>query len=201
MPPPVPAGTPTTKESARAQRVSQAQNVEERLRNGIHPVAVAGVATRLNQIDTMQALPGISLAITAEVAGYRRAVVCRNNAWDGYDLTHQVLDERSTSVYGPSQGNTFEQDMSLKMMPINQLASQLLPSQMVSYQQLIPLQTHAVQSQARSPAFGMQQGMPPATLQTTSRVQTMPRAPATDRESSEYHLLSLPIPDLTGSCR
>ena len=69
---------------------------------------------------------------------------------------------------------------------------------MVSYQQLIPMQTHAVQSQASSRAFGMQHGMPPATVESTSRVQTMPRAPATDRESSESHLLTLPSPDLTG---
>ena len=40
--------------------------------------------------------------------------------------------------------------------------------------------------------------MPPATVQTTSRVQTMSRAPATDRESSESRLLPLPSPDLTG---
>ena len=83
-------------------------------------------------------------------------------------------------------------------MPINQFASQLPPSQMVSYQQLMPMQTHAVQSQASSPAFGMQHGMPPATVQTTSRVQTMSRAPTTDRESSESRLLPLPSSDLTG---
>ena len=83
MPSPVPAGTPRTQESARAQSVSQAQYVEERLKNGILPVAVAGVAALRTQLDTMQALPGMSLAITAEVAGYRRAVVSRNNAWDG----------------------------------------------------------------------------------------------------------------------
>ena len=130
MLPPVPAGTPRTQESA--QRVNQAHNVEERLKNGILPVAVAGVATLLTLIDTMQALPGMSLAITAEVAGYRRAVVCRNNAWDRYDLTHQFLDERSISVYGPSQGNIFEQETSLQMMSINQPTSQLPSSQMVS---------------------------------------------------------------------
>ena len=69
MPPPVPAGTPRTQESARAQRVSQAQYVEERLRKGIPLVAVAGVAALLTQLDTMQALPCMSLAITAEMAG------------------------------------------------------------------------------------------------------------------------------------
>ena len=99
MPPPVPAGTQRTHETARAQRVSQAHYVEERLRNGIPPVAVAGMAALLTQLETMQALPGMSLVITAEVAGYRRTLVCQNNALDGYDLTHQFLDERSTTVY------------------------------------------------------------------------------------------------------
>ena len=44
----------------------------------------------------------------------------------------------------------------------------------------------------------MQHGKPPATVQTTSRVQAISRAPATDRESSESRLLPLPSPDLTG---
>ena len=105
MPPPVPAGTSRGQETARAQKVSQAQFVEERLRNGIPPVAVAGVATLLTQLETMQALPGMSFSITAEVAGYRRTLVCQNNAWDEYDLTHQFLDERCTAVYGPSLEN------------------------------------------------------------------------------------------------
>ena len=191
MPPPASTGTPRTQESARAPRMSQAQYIEERLRNGIPPVAVAGVAALLTQLDTMQALPGMSLVITAEVAGYRRTVTCRNNAWDGYDLTHQVKDERSTSMYGPSRGNVFEQEASLKMMPINQPVPQ---PQMVSYQQVMPMQTQVAQSQASSPAFGM----PPTTAQTTARVQTMPRVSGSDPESSEARLLPLPSPDLTG---
>ena len=106
-------------ESARAQRVNQAQFVEDRLRNGLPPVAIAGVAALLTQLDTMQTLPGVSLSIITEVAGYRRALTCTNGAWDGYDLTHQFLDERSTAVYGPSQGTRFEQEASLRMMPAN----------------------------------------------------------------------------------
>ena len=91
-------------ESARAQRVNQAQYVEERLRDGLSPVAVAGVAALLTQLESMQMLPNASLSITTEVAGYRRTLTCTNNAWDGYDLTHQFLDERSITVHGPSQG-------------------------------------------------------------------------------------------------
>ena len=118
----VPAKGPNSarpQESARAQRVNQAQYVEDRLWNGLPPVAIAGVAALLTQLDTMQTLPGVSLSIVPEVAGYRRTIPCTNNAWDGYDLTHQVLDERSTAVYGPSQGSRFEQEASLRMMPAN----------------------------------------------------------------------------------
>ena len=80
---------------------------------------MAGVATLLTQRETMQALPGMSLSITAEVAGYRRPLVCQNIARDGYDLTNQFLDGRSTAIYGPSQSNVFEQEASLRMMPVN----------------------------------------------------------------------------------
>ena len=106
-------------ESARAQRVNQAQYVEDRLRNGLPPVAEAGVAALLTQLETMQTLPGVSLSIVAEVAGYRRTLTCVNNTWDGYDLTHQFLDERSTAMHGPSQGTRFEQEASLHMVPAN----------------------------------------------------------------------------------
>ena len=91
-------------EPAPAQRVNQAQYVENRLRNSLPPVAVAGVAALRIQLETMQTLPGVSLSIVAEGAGYRRTLTCLNSAWDGYDLTHQFLDERSTAMYGPSQG-------------------------------------------------------------------------------------------------
>ena len=168
MPPPVPAGTSRGQQTARAQRVSQAQYVEERLRNGIPPVAVAGVATLLTQLESMQALPGMSLSITAEVAGYRRTLKCQNNAWDGYDLTHQFLDERSITVYRPSQDNIFEQEASLKMLPVNPVMSQLTSSQMVSYQPLIPKPTPITPSYAGSPAFGTPHGVQRTIMQTTT---------------------------------
>ena len=68
---------------ARAQRTNQVQYVEERLRNGLSPLAVAGVAALLTQLDTMQTLPGVSVSLVTEVAGYRRTLTCQNNAWDG----------------------------------------------------------------------------------------------------------------------
>ena len=61
-------------ESARALRVNQAQYVEAKLRDGLSPVAVAGVAALLTQLESMQMLPNASLSITTEVASYRRTL-------------------------------------------------------------------------------------------------------------------------------
>ena len=115
---------------ARAQRTNQVQYVEERLRNGLSPLAVAGVAALLTQLDTMQTLPGVSVSLVTEVAGYRRTLTCQNNAWDGHDLTHQFLDERSTTMLGPSQGTRFEQEASLCMVPAS--VATMPPPQMVA---------------------------------------------------------------------
>ena len=76
MPATGPHGARPQNSPARAQRVNQAQyfEFEERLRNGLSPVAVAGVAALLTQLETMQMLPGVSLSIVTEVAGYRRTL-------------------------------------------------------------------------------------------------------------------------------
>ena len=50
IPPPVPGGTPRAQETARGQRVNQAQYVEERLRKSFPPVAVAGVVTFFHSV-------------------------------------------------------------------------------------------------------------------------------------------------------
>ena len=131
---PIPTTGPHTNRSqelpARAQRTNQVQYVEERLRNGLSPLAVAGVAALLTQLDTMQTLPGVSVSLVTEVAGYRRTLTCQNNAWDGHDLTHQFLDERSTTVLGPSQCTRFEQEASLCMVPAS--VATMPPPQMVA---------------------------------------------------------------------
>ena len=190
MPPSVTPSTLRPQETARAQRVNQAQYVEERLRNGLPPVAVAGVAALLTQLETMQSLPGVSLSIVVEVAGYRRTLVCQNNAWDGYDLTHQFLDDRSTAMYGPSQGTVFEQEASLRMMPAN--APPLPPPQMVSSQPQVHKHMPMTPAYAGSPAFGASHRAPHMVLQTTSQ------PPMFDREPSGSRLPPFPSPDLAG---
>ena len=157
MPATRPHGARPQNSPARAQRVNQAEYVEEQLRNGLSPVAVAGVAASLTQLERMQTLPGVSLSIVTEIAGYRRTLTCLNNAWDGHDLTHQFLDERSTAIYGPSQGTRFEQVASLCMVSAN--VSSLPPPS-------IPKPVPVTPTYSGSPAFGTSYRAPHMVLQT-----------------------------------
>ena len=90
--PSVLVGTPRTQEAARAQRVSQVQHEEERLRNWISPVAVAGIVA---------ILPSLSVSLVSEVAGFGRTLTCHFVLRDGYNLTQPFLE-------GPSQHIVFE---------------------------------------------------------------------------------------------
>ena len=134
------------------------------------------------QLGTMQKLTGVSLSIVTEVAGYRRALTC-TNAWDGYDLTHQFLDERSTAVYGPSQGSRFEQEASLRMMPANNPS--LPPTSAPNPVPMTP-------TYSGSPAFGASYGTQQMTLQTPIN-QTV-----SDREPSGSRLPPVPNLNLIG---
>ena len=143
-------------------------------------MAIAGVAALLTQLDTMQTLPGVSLSIVTEVAGYRCASTCTNGAWDGYDLTHQFLDERSTAVYCPSQGTRFEQEASLRMMPAN--VPSLPPI-------VAPNSVSMTPTYSGSPAFGASYGtqqIPPT------------NQPVSDREPSGSRLPPVPNLNLIG---
>ena len=175
---------------ARAQRTNQVQYVEERLRNGLSPLAVAGVPALLTQLDTMQTLPGVSVSLVTDVAGYRRTLTCQNNAWDGHDLTHQFLDERSTTMLGPSQGTRFEQEASLCMVPASVATKP--PPQMVALPPPAPNPVPMTPTYSGSPAFGTSYRAPHMVLQTTTN------APVSDREPSGSRLPPIPNPELTG---
>ena len=181
---------------ARAQRTNQVQYVEERLRNGLSPLAVAGVAALLTQLDSMQTLPGASVSLVTEVAGYRRTLTCQNNAWEGHDLTHQFLDERSTTMLGPSQGTRFEQEASLCMVPAS--VATVPPPPLVPPPPMIALPPPAPNSvpmtptYSGSPAFGTSYRAPHMVLQTISN------APVSNREPSGSRLPPIPNPELIG---
>ena len=109
-----------------------------------------------------------------DVSGHRRTMTCRNGVWDGYNLTHQFQDDRSTVMYGPSNHTLFDQEATLRMSPcapVQAAAPHMLPpshmiiqpqSQPQAYQlqpqQLVPALTQAAPSTPTpypsSPAFG-----------------------------------------------
>ena len=109
----MPAQPQPNQNAARTQRVNQVQFIEERLRNGISPAVVAGITALLAELEKQPTLPSLAVTIVADVAGYKRTMTCRSGVWDGYDLTHPSLDDRSTTMRGPSVQTTVEQEATL----------------------------------------------------------------------------------------
>ena len=114
--PSVPAGTVRSFEVAPAQRINQFQNLEERLRNGVCPAVVAGMTALLAQTEAQQTLPTVAVSIVADVSEYKRIMTYRNGMWDGFYLTRQFQDDRSTTMFG-STHTVFEQEASLHILP------------------------------------------------------------------------------------
>ena len=110
----MPATAPPNHDPARGQRSNHVQYIEERLRNGISPAVVAATTALLAQLETQPTLPSLAVSIIADVAGYKRTMTCKNGEWDGYDLTHPFLDDRSTVARGPSVHTTIEQEATLR---------------------------------------------------------------------------------------
>ena len=123
----MPAHAQPSQNAARTQRINQVQVIEERLRNGTSPAAVAGITALLAQLETQPTLPSLAVSVVAVVAGYKRTMTCRNGVWDGYDLTHPFLDDRSTAVRGPSVQTTIEQEAFLRIPLANVPMPQPLP--------------------------------------------------------------------------
>ena len=109
---------------------------------------------------------------------------------DGHDLTHQFLDERSTTMLGPIQGTRFEQEASLCMVPANIAA--MPPPHMVALPPSAPQPIPMTPTYPGSPAFGTSYRAPHMVLQTTTS------APVSNREPSGSRLPPIPNPDLTG---
>ena len=157
----MPASAPSNRNAARAQRSNQVQFIEERLRNGISPAAVAGITALLAQLETQPTLPSLAVSIVADVAGHKRTMTCRNGVWDGNDLTHPFLDDRSTAVRGPSVHTAIEQEATLRIPLANVPMPQPLPpahlviqphAQVLSQSVTQPMYLPSAQSVAPPPA-------------------------------------------------
>ena len=135
----MPASIASIHDTARGQRTNQVQFIEERLRNGISPAAVAGITALLAQLETQTTLASMALSIVADVAGNNRTMTCREGLWNGYDLRHPFLDDRSTLVNGPSTQVTFEQEATLRVLS-SVPAPQPLPPAHLVFQPQLPTQ-------------------------------------------------------------
>ena len=122
----MPASTAPIHDAARGQRTNQVQFIEEMLRSDISPAAVAGLTVLLAQLETQTTLPSMAVSIVADVAGYKRTMICCIGLWDGYDLNPLFLDDQSPVVYGTSTQTTFEQEATLRV-PSSVPAPQPLP--------------------------------------------------------------------------
>ena len=155
----MPASTQPNQDVARTQRVRQVQYIEERLRNGISPAAIAGITALLAQLETQPTLPSLAVSIVADVAGYKRTMTCKNGTWDGYDLTHPFLDDRSSVVRGPNVLTTMEQEATLRIPIANVPMPQPLPPAHL----IIQPQTPSMQSTSQAAYLpSVDAMMPPA---------------------------------------
>ena len=123
----MPASASPHHDPARRQRSNQVQYIEEKLPNGISPAAVAGMSALLAHLEMQPTLPSLVVSIVADVARYKRTMTCRTGVWDGYDLTHPFLDDRSTVVRGPSVNSSNEQEATLRIPIANVVMPQPLP--------------------------------------------------------------------------
>ena len=142
----MPASTQSNQDLARTQRVRQVQYIEETLRNGISPAALAGITSLLAQLETQPTLPSLAVSIVADVAGYKRTMTCENGTWDSYDLTHPFLDDRSSVVRGPSVLTAIEQEATLRI-PI---ANVPMPKPLPPAHLVIQPQTPSIQSTSQA---------------------------------------------------
>ena len=153
------ASTQPNQDVARTQRVRQVQSIEERMRNGISPAAIAGITALLAQLEMQPTLPSLAVSIVADVAGYKRTMTCRNGTWDGYDLTHPFLDDRSYVVRGPSVLTVIEQEATLAIPMANVPMPQPLPPAHL----VIQSQTPSIQSTSQAAYLpNVHAVMPPA---------------------------------------
>ena len=91
---------------------------------------LAGMTALLAQMDSQQTLPSMAVSVVADMSGYKSTTKCRNGIWDGYDLTHQCQDDRSTSMFGPNNHTVFEREATLRMpprAPVQPTAPKMLP--------------------------------------------------------------------------
>ena len=107
-------------------RVDQLALVQDTLLNGATPTMIAGFAMIIAQTQAQAEYPDVSFTITSRVGPIERSATFRDGTWQGYDLTHSLIDPRSHVVYGEPTRPPMDQERSLR---ISQSALQTLQTQ------------------------------------------------------------------------
>ena len=89
-------------------------------------------------------------------------MTCKNGVWDGYDLTHPFLDDRSSLVRGPSVLTTIEQEATLRTPIANVPMPQPFPP---AHHLVIQPQTASVQSTSQAAYLPNVHGIVPPAAQ------------------------------------
>ena len=148
---------PTLPRSTRVERPNQLRYVESRFEEGIQPLALAGVASLLTQMDAHASSPSTPITISVGHGPRAAAVTLLNNEWTGCDLTYPFTDERSANVVGPCTGVRLEQDRNLYLVrpsqPTTMRQPQLEP--LPSSSRTPAMATTSPMQQQRSPAPGL----------------------------------------------
>ena len=97
------------------ERLDQARYVEARLEGGLSPIAVAGVAALLTQMDEAVIYPHTPITISVGHGYQATAVTLLNNEWTGCDLTFPFTDNGINNIVGPTTGRYLQQEQSLRM--------------------------------------------------------------------------------------
>ena len=97
------------------ERLDQARYVEARLEGGLSPIAVAGVAALLTQMDEAVIYPHTPITISVGHGYQATAVTLLNNEWTGCDLTFPFTDNGINNIVGPTTGRYMQQEQPLRM--------------------------------------------------------------------------------------
>ena len=69
------------------------------------------------QMQAQAAHPEVLLTITSSIGLLERSATFRDGAWHDYDLTHNLIDPRSHTIYGEPTRPPMDQERSFRISP------------------------------------------------------------------------------------
>ena len=96
-------------------RVDQLALVQQALQDGATPTMITGFAMIVAQMQAQATHPEVLLTITSSIGPLERSATFRDGVWDGYDLTHNLIDHRSHMLYGEPDRPPMDQEQSFRI--------------------------------------------------------------------------------------